>query len=763
MLHRAPTYDQHKNKSPVKENIHPPDRPLTRYMPGLDGLRALALLAVMAYHWQFGFASGGFLGVSLFFVLSGYLITDILAAQWHHSRTLNLKDFWMRRIRRLMPAMLFTLFMTVVWVTLFDPVRLPELRNDVLGAVTYISNWQFIWEQKSYFESFGPPSPLGHFWSLAVEEQFYLLWPILMVIGLRFFPRRGQLFILIMTGAALSAFAMAALYVPGTDPSRVYFGTDTRAFGLLIGAALALVWPSSKLSSASTSRRSSRLLNLVGGLALLIVLFMLWKTDRYDPLLYQGGMLGFSVAAAVLVAAIAHPTSMWSRLLSLKPLRWIGVRSYGIYLWHYPVMILTSPPAGPGQLSAVEIGLQIIASIVLAALTYTYVEEPIRRGRLQSLWNNVRQRKPRSIFLTLRGSMASLGLIGLLAIFCFGIMTSAHTVKTGGDMAAWLEMTNPEGSQPAGAVNGSDTTKGHINNTHPQQAQGESDDRNADGKLDISGEKPESPPSSIDERSDETSATGNPDKDSEEGAGSGDPAPGKARPTDSDETGQQSEPGSPGDTNSQDLPPSGGEKSPSSTQPSDAPSSDPSGSGDAGDSPSGEGKSRPQQGEPPRAGHETGSPAAAISAIGDSVMLGVTPYLEQSLPGINIDAEIGRQLRQAESLLPQLAQWGRIDGGVVIIALGTNGAFSPQELDSLLASLSTAKQIILVNIRVPRDWEQQVNRMLAQAAADYPNVSLADWHSASKGHPEYFYEDGVHLRPEGAKAYTALLIQTIKP
>ena len=357
------------------------DKPHSRYMPGLDGLRALALIGVMGYHWNFGFAGGGFLGVSLFFVLSGYLITDILASQWHHHRRIDLKDFWIRRFRRLLPAMLLMLFILVVWVTLFDRSRLTTLRSEVLGAVTYISNWQFIFQQQSYFESFGPPSPLGHFWSLAVEEQFYLLWPVIMLAALAVSPPRAALCVhcrrcrdfRVAHGRDLSARRRS---------SRVYYGTDTRAFGLLIGAGLAIVWPSWKLPSRAPRSVRYRL-NMTGAAALLIILYMMWQVDRYDAFLYQGGMFLFSLAAAVLVAVLAHPAASISRLLSWKPLLWIGVRSYGIYLWHYPVMILTSPDSGASDLSLLQTALQITASVLLAALSWKYVEEPIRHGGLK--------------------------------------------------------------------------------------------------------------------------------------------------------------------------------------------------------------------------------------------------------------------------------------------------------------------------------------------------------------------------------------------
>ncbi|WP_127593342.1 acyltransferase family protein [Paenibacillus lautus] len=728
------------------------DKPHSRYMPGLDGLRALALIGVMGYHWNFGFAGGGFLGVSLFFVLSGYLITDILASQWHHQRRIDLKDFWIRRFRRLLPAMLLMLFFLVVWVTLFDRSRLAALRSEVLGAVTYISNWQFIFQQQSYFESFGPPSPLGHFWSLAVEEQFYLLWPLIMLAVLKLFPRRGQLFTFIAAGAAISALAMAVIYQPGDDPSRVYYGTDTRAFGLLIGAGLAVVWPSWKLST-HVSRATRRRLNVTGAAAMLIILSMMWQVDRYDSFLYQGGMFLFSLAAAVLVAVLAHPGASISRLLSWKPLLWIGVRSYGIYLWHYPVMILTSPASGTGDLSLPQVALQIAASVLLAALSWKYVEEPIRHGGLKKLWFKARSIRRRSI--SLRGWVVSLSSLMLIGIFCSGMMSSVSSARTVGDIAAMLNL-DPALEEP------DQTQGGEPGTMEPPQGQtpppvgtnGNITPPPTDTKQPGVVKKPDSE-DSPDQMPFPDGATGSGDNDAGRNKEPDHPA--------GNETDNEDEQTNAGST----IP----DKADSEKTIPDQPNEDKAGkpSEDKADMPDpSKDAATETTGKESNHTKPTNKPQnppvskSAITAIGDSVMLGVSPYLEKSLPGIHIDAVIGRQMRQADDLIPAMKTQNRIDGGIIIIGLGTNGAFSKKDLDSLLRPLDTAKQILLINTRVPRDWEQNVNGMLAKAVAENPKVTLVDWYSASKDHPEYFRSDGVHLEPEGAEAYTSMLLQAIK-
>lgn len=358
-----------------------------RYMAGLDGLRALAVLSVIAYHLNFSWATGGFLGVTVFFVLSGYLITDLLIAEWAMNQRIDLKSFWFRRAKRLLPGMFTLLLIVIAFVSLFKSSMIGNLKQDSVAAIFYYSNWWYIFHHLSYFESFANPSILNHFWSLAVEEQFYIIWPILTLLGLKYIKNKDRLFLYTLVGAIVSALLMAILFHPGSDPSRVYYGTDTRAFSLLIGAALALVWPSRKLTNNVTTS-GKVLIDIVGITGLLIFLLMVGKTNQYDSFLYRGGMFLLSISAAMLIAAIAHPTSKIGRFLAMRPLKWIGLRSYGIYLWQYPVIILFSPKVNTGDISLFRAIFQITLIFVLAALSYHYIEDPIRKGKLGILWKN---------------------------------------------------------------------------------------------------------------------------------------------------------------------------------------------------------------------------------------------------------------------------------------------------------------------------------------------------------------------------------------
>ena len=414
-----------------------------RYMPGLDGLRALAVLAVIAYHLHLGWAPGGMLGVGVFFTLSGYLITDLLLGQHETTGTLQLADFWRRRARRLLPALSVLLAVVAAWVTLLDRPQLSALRGVVVAAVGYVTNWWLIAQHSSYFAQFGPPSPLGHLWSLAVEEQFYLVWPWLLWLGLRWTRgrpgTRSRLAAATALLAALSAIEMATLYRPGYDPTRIYDGSDTRAFALLIGAALAFVWPSRHLRGGIT-RGARRILDGAGVTGLAVIVGLICCTNEYSAFLYRGGMVLLSVATALVVATAASPASRIGRALGWGPLRWLGVRSYGIYLWHYPIIVLTTPASGRDTLA--RGALQVAASIGVAELSWRYIEEPVRRGAIGRCLARARAARwdlraaGRRVWIPAAGAgvvcvLAGAGLTGAVPVKSAAASSSPHPVPSG--------------------------------------------------------------------------------------------------------------------------------------------------------------------------------------------------------------------------------------------------------------------------------------------------------------------------------------------
>jgi peptidoglycan/LPS O-acetylase OafA/YrhL len=419
-----------------------PVRSDQKYLPGLDGLRALAVAAVVAYHLDLGWAQGGLLGVGVFFTLSGYLITDILLGHWDKKGRMGLRDFWFRRARRLLPALFLMLLVVAIWVNTLDRAQLPGFRGDVIASALYVNNWWYIAEHASYYAQFAPPAPLDHLWSLAVEEQFYLIWPWLVLLGVLLFSRlaiRGRGSGLAAAGgghlsararycmaavtvglAVASAVEMAVVFHPGTDPTRVYEGTDTRAFGLLFGAALAMVWPTRR---ARASRAMTWLFDASGVAGLAVIGVLIWRTNEYSAFMFRGGLVVLSLATVLVVAAVTVPGSLLGRALGWRPLRWTGVRSYGIYLWHYPLIVLTTPALVAGGFSTRRAVAAAAASVVVAALSWRFVEEPIRRGFRRGA---ARPTLPRAVVRREALTPAAVG--GLCVLALGGITASVMTV-----------------------------------------------------------------------------------------------------------------------------------------------------------------------------------------------------------------------------------------------------------------------------------------------------------------------------------------------
>lgn len=361
------------------------------YLPGLDGLRALAVIAVVLYHADLP-VRGGFLGVEIFFVLSGFLITALLLTEWLQHDRVDLEAFWLRRARRLLPALFLLLAGTLGIAAFLPAAETVGIGSETLAALGYIMNWHLVLGGQSYFDIGVRPSLLQHLWSLAVEEQFYLLWPLIFAVGLRFLRLRGLLVgtVVLAVGSALLA---AMLFQPGADPSRIYYGTDTRASGILLGAVLAMVWAPWRQPAAA--RRSVGwtldLLGIAGLVGLGVATVQLFDSH---PLLYRGGITLVALGTVLVIAAITHPrTRLLPALLAWGPMRWIGQRSYGIYLWHWPIFQITRPYLdvpfdGPGLLAA-----RIGATLLLTELSYRLVEMPIRRGAFDRLAQRLRSHK----------------------------------------------------------------------------------------------------------------------------------------------------------------------------------------------------------------------------------------------------------------------------------------------------------------------------------------------------------------------------------
>jgi peptidoglycan/LPS O-acetylase OafA/YrhL len=355
------------------------------YITGLDGIRALAVMAVLFYHANVPWALGGFLGVETFFVLSGFLITSLLLAEWQSTDRIDLKQFWLRRARRLLPAVWLLLLALPALAVLFASDALPRLREDIPAALIYITNWVYILREVPYFEAFGRPPLLQHLWSLAVEEQFYLLWPLILFFLLRISKsnRFGLLFA-ISVMIALSTFWMAALYSPDVDPLRIYYGTDTRAAGFLVGGLLAMLW------SPSSAKIRSGLHEASGWIGLLALMLLYNRLNEFQPFLYRGGILITAMATAMLIFGASASSTVISRLLETRLLRWIGSRSYSIYLWHWPVFMLTRPGFDVPQPALwIRIG-QVAVTFLLAEISYRWIESPFRQNGFVSSLRSLR-------------------------------------------------------------------------------------------------------------------------------------------------------------------------------------------------------------------------------------------------------------------------------------------------------------------------------------------------------------------------------------
>lgn len=383
-----------------------------RYVPGLDGLRAVAVVAVFLYHAGASWLPGGFLGVEVFFVLSGYLITSLLIGEWDRDGRIDLRAFWTRRALRLLPAVALLLAVLLAFVSLHSQTDLAATREGAAAAAGYATNWYLIFHHQSYFESLGRPPLLQHLWSLAIEEQFYVAWPLAFGLLWRFLGRRGSLAAILVGGGA-SAALMAYLAHPGSDPSRVYYGTDTRAAGLLAGAALAcLVQGRSAFSSRGWRRWMPDVMFIAGAAGLAVGFAAMSETNSH---LYRGGFLAVDLATVLVIAGVVLAGARGGPLLlGNAVLGWLGKRSYGIYLWHWPIVVLTGRGTDVPIDGFALFVVRVAATVGIAALSYRFVEWPVRHGAIERAWRRARAGpRPRRRWLGFGWAATAAGALGL--------------------------------------------------------------------------------------------------------------------------------------------------------------------------------------------------------------------------------------------------------------------------------------------------------------------------------------------------------------
>ncbi|NJC23007.1 peptidoglycan/LPS O-acetylase OafA/YrhL [Arthrobacter pigmenti] len=603
----------------------PPNTPRARNKP-LDGLRAVAVAAVVAYHLVPAGLPGGFLGVDLFFVLSGYLITGLALEELRITGRLDLARFWIRRLRRIVPALVPVVLVAFTLVLLFPTEADRTLKSQAAGAATFSTNWVQLASGGSYFAESEPPLLL-HLWSLAVEEQFYLLWPLLLLllwkIGGGRIGAALPLWVasLALGGAVLSALAMGLQYTPGADPSRLYFGTDTHGFGLLLGAWLALAAGRTTVVVPPATARMVLPAALLG----LTLFFLILHDDGAAA--YQGGMFAFSAVSVLVVALLRNATGPAASWLASAPLQWVGRRSYGIYLWHWPWTVLVSGwlPAGADQWAAAVV---VPLTLMCAAASWRYLEQPVLAHGLKGSVRGVLGRwRGGSVQPALVSGTAAIASVSVLA----GTAVAVSPPST--QLEEQLEAGQAAARQAAAAVKHTPSpSAAPVQPAHPQH-----------------------PPSSP---------------------------------------------------------------------------------------------------KPPGSEHAV-LDGSAMTALGDSVMLAAAPQLVAQLPGIDVRAEVGRQMGEAPALVEALEREGLLRQ-VVVVGLGTNGDFDPSVLDDLARAVGPDRRLILVTAHGPRDWVGAVNDKLRSFAAARQNVELRDWNQAA-GEVQDFADDGIHPGPHGGQVYAELV------
>ncbi len=633
----AAAQDAPQGASPASAASPAPSKNNRNYLPAVDGLRAVAVAAVLAYHLNLPWAPGGLVGVTVFFVISGFLITGILSTELAQKRTIDLKRFWVRRLRRLMPAVILVLVATALLAWFFNQGLLYKLKTDLLPSLLWVTNWWYIFRQESYFDAMVSPSPVLHFWSLSIEEQFYLVWPLVMLFLYKKGYRRRGMRKLCLALACASALAMFVLYVPGADPSRIYYGTDTRAFSLLAGAYLALRWPVYVKSPMPFSKfcppERQRRLTYAGYASLAALVLMSCLVTGTDAFWYRGGLALASVASAVLIAAITLPGSKMGRVFASKPLLWLGTRSYGIYLWHYPLLLLMNP-SNAGAPSVLKIIVEIAVIVGVAELSYRFVENPLRHGAIGKAWHAYKAGE-------LKG--AGLGRATAATATCAVLLVSAGV--------ALAVAQNP--NQGQGLLTDQDIAAGTSEGTIVVQDQAASNGETGDGAADASAN---------------AVATND-------------------------------------------------------------------------------------EGPVEVTGYEP-------LMIGDSVSIGLTDEFHQAYTGGLIDACGSRQIAMGQTVYDYYRDRNEV-GHTVILALGTNGSFTAEELEAFIADIGADRQIWLITNRVPASWHRTTNQTMVQVAAAHDNVSIIDWEAYSEGHDEWVSSDGIHLTWEGREAYMQMIVDAI--
>lgn len=685
------------------------------YLPGLDGMRALAVVAVMVYHANSDWLPGGFLGVEMFFVISGYLITLLLISERERNYRISLRQFWMRRARRLLPALFTMMLFVVIWTAIFKNEALGALRGDVLAGIFYVSNWYQIWEGLGYTAA-GDFAPLRQLWSLAVEEQFYIFWPIVMIFLL---GRNGTrqvaavsrwLFIaaVAITVVVALLFYSGPIGEPNVTPDAywwlgdrpiskidtLYLGTISRLSGILLGAAFAMIWRPLAIVRGPL-RSKGRLFDALAVVAIVAFGWLCWNTylatpAGADPFLFRGGMFLAGLATLAIIAAVTHRGAYANQLLGNPFFRWIGTRSYGLYLYHWPIYQMIRGVAG-NKLTFREFVFALLLTTIVTELSYRFIETPIRQGRFTRRWHQIFAGAKRGPKLMAAAGMAMVTTVVIVATTV--LMTAplqqneiALALDAGEEFTT--DLLAVDDIPVASTTTTTTTTTAPPATTTPVVAP----------VLDPAGSvAPDvsAPPTTI--------------------------APTTAPPP---------------------TPP------PTTVPPTTLP---PAPVGQLGVVSSLEGLT-PLDIPPTVAGFP-------LVALGDSVMLGAAEELQAR--GFQVDAQQSRQMNAFVPTMQALKDNGTF-GSVVVVHLGTNGGFSQETLDSMLATVADVPVVLLLTGKADRSWIADNNAKLRAVPATHPNVTVVDWEVLSATcEGRCFYDDGIHLTQSGQNFYADVIGQVL--
>ena len=574
-----------------------------RHIASIDGLRAIAVTAVVLYHLGISWIPGGFLGVDLFFVISGYVITRLILDSINQSSALDLREFYAARLRRIYPAFIFMVVCTIIFIGVWAPEAIKRFLSDLPYALTGSINWLLVARHQDYFEAIGRPPLLQHTWSLAVELQFYLIWPIILLTVLKYFGKKNiariALLIAITSGVTLFLVSLQLDQSNAQQVSHIYFGTDTHSLGLFLGSALAVSWIPQNLS-ADIEKRAQDVVDAIGVVGLLGLIAAFLFIDETNASLYRIAFPLAGIFGCLVIISLVHPASRFAPLISSAPFKWVGQRSYGIYIWHWVIFQVTRPSVDlTGQSWALYLA-RVLLVLALADISLRWVEIPFRQGMVQNWFRGM---KYRSAKVKLRQQLSiAISIIAVLAV------TSSISVQAinKADQIAQTQVTQPE-----------------------------------------------------------------------------------------DEAASQEDLGS----------------------------------------------------------------TTGLWVTGDSVILGIRSKLESKEHISLINARVGRQA--PELLAVMRVDQSSVPSSPVVFNLGNNNALNEQTVRDIFEVVKNQPQVIVVNTSVPRAWKDANNAIISKVASGYPNVRLVDWDRVSKGRPELFAPDGVHLSPTGSDVYVDLVLTVL--